>query len=136
MSCFIVSNKNLNTIATYIMDLSMRNSKQTKKLCREVMGAIGSDFLTGELLTKHLYSLNAVAYLDRYGEEVEGSAYYEREDTKNLFQVIKYLDCFLYQCFEGETPQDPLYKVLAKISSYLCSEAVGQSAEYIKAEWN
>ena len=51
-------------------------------------------------------------------------------------QVLKSLDCFLYQCSEGEIDKNPLYIAMDKIRNALKSEIINELEGYKLAVWN
>jgi hypothetical protein len=53
-----------------------------------------------------------------------------------LVQVLKSLQCWLYQCNEGAVPETELYKLFdADVQMYLMSKIIDTLPEYHKAEW-
>jgi len=53
----------------------------------------------------------------------------------NKEQVLKSVDCFLYQCFEGDVPKKKLYKALQKIRVVVAIDIIENSKKYQKAKW-
>ena len=61
---------------------------------------------------------------------------WESEACPSIEQVIKSLDCYLYQCAEGDIPETwELYNVLRNWQLDLCYHIVNQSKQYQDAEW-
>jgi len=58
----------------------------------------------------------------------------EKED-KNIFQVLKSLQCYLYQCTEGNIPNKKLYKKLRLIELKLMSWIIDEMPEYKNSKW-
>jgi len=53
-----------------------------------------------------------------------------------LVQVLKSLQCWLYQCHEGAVPETELYKLFDNdIRVYLMSKIIATLPEYEKAAW-
>jgi hypothetical protein len=50
-------------------------------------------------------------------------------------QGYKSLQCYLYQCTEGDVPERPLYKTLDRCSDLLAHGIVRQLDMYERAEW-
>lgn len=50
-------------------------------------------------------------------------------------QDYKTLQCYLYQCCEGEVPETKLYKALRKLQSRVAMYIVEQQPEYAEAQW-
>jgi len=55
-------------------------------------------------------------------------------DTSNI-QILKCMDCFLYQCYEGKVPLNPIYKKLEEIRDNLIKEIIYFLPEYEEAYW-
>ena len=51
------------------------------------------------------------------------------------WQLLKSLQCYLYQCCEGNVPDCDLYKELTKLEHTLQSYIISKMPEYDKAEW-
>ena len=50
-------------------------------------------------------------------------------------QFFKSLQCFLYQCCEGDVDEKPLYKTLSSIRALMAPFIKENSPEYDAAEW-
>ena len=55
--------------------------------------------------------------------------------TAKKEQVLKTLDCFLYQCNEGNISKTKIYKNLEKARQLLADEIISKIPEYDKAAW-
>jgi len=95
---------------------------------------------------EELLKLNVMAFyvrykhIDKIKEEIkEAIKNYVFEDTplkdRQQIQVLKSLECFLYQCSEGEIDKEPLYKTLEEIKNILTSHIINKLPEYEKAIW-
>lgn len=95
-----------------------------------------------------LYSLNIDATMQRYGdptsETLPGSIgedgklatyVYKAELRPTKIQLIKSLQCFLYQCSEGNVPETRLFKALEIVVNRLKDEYISGLDEYKAAEW-
>ena len=60
--------------------------------------------------------------------------FYEISMIRDI-QVLKSLQCFLYQCTEGTIPKRKLYKTLRDIERVLINDIISKLPEYDKAEW-
>jgi hypothetical protein len=101
-----------------------------------------------DLLGMQLIELNRRAIKARYGElpEVEPYRYVEPLLTNRVsLQAYKSLRCFIYQCSEGDVPDETLYAHVAEARDNM-AEAVGHrdgkrwdsvatKAAYDEAEW-
>lgn len=96
---------------------------------------------------EELLKLNIIAFYDRYNhideikkEIKEAISEYAYEDTpfydRQRIQVLKSIECFLYQCAEGEIPEkSSLYKALENIAGHIKSNIINKIPEYEKAIW-
>lgn len=51
------------------------------------------------------------------------------------WQLLKSLQCYLYQCLEGDVPDCELYKELEKLEHYLQNYIISKMPEYNQAVW-
>jgi len=105
---------------------------------------------------KRLFDLNAAAFAGRYDEDQEpapdmpefsrlprcreaGSdesirGWYEAIKPWH-YELLKLTECFLYQCDEDATRENPLYKALLQLVPLQQSHIISNTPEYIKAQW-
>ena len=57
---------------------------------------------------------------------------YPRESKVRIYKALQ---CFLYQCCEGNIPSSRLYKKLERIKNELPKAIVEDSQEYSEADW-
>lgn len=89
-------------------------------------------------LGKKLMKMNCEAYSQRYGEPLAKKVIraYEYKPTRtSLFQTYKTMQCFHYQCCEGNVPTTKLYKQIAKELEKLANEIIDELPEYKSAKW-
>ena len=55
--------------------------------------------------------------------------------ANNPVAVVKDMDCLLYQCSEGDIPERPLYKAMAKFRDHVCRVLIAEMPEYDAAPW-
>lgn len=135
MSSFIVEDKTINSIVFHLC--SDKDSHY-----------VTSKFSIGELIAhpkelgEEMYKLNLAAVEDRYGDyaaltmgAVSGKDYRYRPVNASPVQTLKNLQCWLYQCSEGEVPDSPLYKMMTAYASELAKDIVRALPEYDKASW-
>lgn len=130
------------------------------KLANSLMANFYKDFVDFGVpirLYEALYDLNIEALKSRY-EDWEVLVYEEKNYLltagvwqiesnfitdenreyllKNLAQFYMSLECFLYQCCEGEIPEkSELYKKLEEISDILAHRLASEYAEKLGAKW-
>jgi len=98
-----------------------------------------------ERLADAMLAMNIDAFRQRYGMRalLAQDLDYIDLDTRNWkpvtafseVQFFKSLQCFLYQCCEGDVDEKPLYKALDAIRELLAPSINEDSAEYDAAEW-
>ena len=67
--------------------------------------------------------------IDDYALFAKEYVFEERKDSE--VQLLKSLDCFLYQCSEGDVPETDLYKELDKLSTTV-TEALSKGRQRIQ----
>jgi hypothetical protein len=84
-----------------------------------------------------MLEMNREAVNQRYNENGEVGEKYEFSVSlpADVFQALKSLRCFLYQCAEGTVPQKKLYKALSRIADYMTRDIVEELPQYQRAEW-
>ena len=108
---------------------------------------------TPTAIFKALADLNARAYAGRYKEPVDlGAFVYDpaapeylhpiQHDAEHIpiftpehYQLLKSLDCYLYQTNEDATRQTDLYKGLQEIRQSLAAAIITNRPEYRAATW-
>ena len=135
MSCFIMYE---NRIASLAHEIIHRN--QGYLLVGEQGEAYGRERLADAML-----AMNIDAFRQRYGirallaQDLD-CIDLDARNWKPLIafsevQFFKSLQCFLYQCCEGDVDEKPLYKTLSAIRGLLAPFINQDSAEYEAAEW-
>ena len=84
-----------------------------------------------------MFRLNIQAYNFRYNLEEEQDYYKFEfiEGKQNPYQVLMSLNCWLYQCCEGDINKDNLWQAMKKIKYCLCETIINQTEEYNKCKW-
>lgn len=152
MSAFLVSEKTMANLAEtlcYLMDNNDRLSYyDTKKLC-EVLEKKCKGYLSYLVreVGRELFVMNDKALRERYGndewwlEDVDKETEYWCFDMghnlyfKEKFQLLKSLQCYLYQCSEGKVPECDLYKALENLEQQIQTDIVCHLPEYEQANW-
>lgn len=140
MSAFIVENRTINKVVTRLQ----RDLNDGYGYYREQFKVLGFDHDSREFCEKlgqALFDLNVQAVNQRYGE---GSAdgfrplYYtfKGEYSHTLVSVFKSLRCWIYQCSEGNTPEQPLFKLMKEYSNALAENIISRLEEYNECEWD
>lgn len=134
MSAYIVNKKTIDRIITalafgvgemprleYFPDLvELIGDKTPSALCK-----------AGE----KLYRMNVAAVNYRYSERNTLPPYRFQYEYANRVQTLKSIQCYTYQCAEGNVPKRKLYKALSDYSCSLALKIVDGMQEYDEAEW-
>lgn len=139
MSAFIVEDK---TILDVVNTLSiMRNGDWLRDKVKEG----GYDLETTEgrkALASDMFALNVYGVEQRYGKgEAEGfrplDFRYRLTLPVTLIQAYKSLQCWHYQCSEGDTAdKSSLYMLMERVENILAANIVRGLPEYDKANWS
>jgi hypothetical protein len=139
MSAFIVEDKTINRVITYLKD---ERSEYIREIIKEELG-INLRTLDGqETLAREMFALNCAAVEERYGKGEAGafrSLNYEyKREIANIFTVFKCLKCWQYQCSEGDIPEtNKLYQVMSRVAGLLAESIVDALPAYQAAQgWN
>ena len=148
MSSFIVENKTINRIVNLFYFAGFEGSAILKSEIWRKLKKEGFNFdfeeekHVCEKLGKAMIEMNCKAVNERYGKkdnkhccEAIKSYKYESTSKTPLIQAFKSLNCFLYQCCEGDVPKMKLYKVLKQIENSIAFHIVAELPEYNQAEW-
>lgn len=134
MSAYIVEDKTINRIVTGIVDLmNLREGvlSRVKHYTRDL--AITSE----DEFANELMGMNVDAVRARYpnSEPWHRRMVRYRPERCGPIQLLKSLDCYLYQCSEGEVPERDLFKKMDGIRNGLTRAIVCGSPEYDQSEW-
>lgn len=101
-----------------------------------------------EAIFDKLRQMNIDALKDRYPDDYEEMIDYrgykegcdiwqprEMEVQSWHYQLLKSLDCYVYQCSEGNVQDTDLYKGMAKFKMVLAGFIARNQPEYKEAEW-
>lgn len=138
MSSFLVSPEGLSMLADGIADSMYKQKIADFPVQSDEL----DDYFRGytiERIFKELNYLNAYALECRYGDDINDNTYingfiYVPEYTIDAY--LKMLDCFIYQCSEGDTEKKLLYKIMCQIQLKI-SAYVNRSGNplYEEADW-
>lgn len=142
MSAFIVEDEIINRIVSWCNVKAMASLHDFNVRPLTELGYRLDTELGCKRLAEEMFTLNCDSIEQRYGK---GQAETFRPlDFKfrftgfssNIYQVLKSLRCFLYQCCEGNIPkQNALYKALEKLSDNICYTIATSNPQYENAKW-
>ena len=139
MSAFMVEDTTINRVVTWL-----KREVQTSKFTLDWLAKKYEVDLTSDQWDKKLaeamFQLNCDGVNARYGEgEAEKfrplNFTYKPEIYHSLVQVLKSLQCWKYQCSEGDVPQTKLYQFFEEVEYHLALKIVMDLPEYDKALW-
>jgi hypothetical protein len=139
MSAFMVADKTINNVVNWLMRQKFLVSQIPYKL--KGLGIDMTDSGWEEKLGNAMFQLNVIAVDARYGK---GEAVkfrkldyrYQVTEPVPLGQVLKSLQCWLYQCCEGNVPETELYKLFEHdVRVYLMMTIIDDLPEYQRAAW-
>ena len=145
MSAFVVSNKTINRTVSYMDQHGDGYSHSNRSALPRALEEQGLRYEGPEALGAAMNALNVEAVKQRYpGDKTEDDLpgicgpkdYAYRFQLCNRFQALKNLQCWLYQCSEGDVPEHPLFKALESMSNSIAHAIVVEMDEYDKAEWD
>lgn len=153
MSCFIVKTGTINRLISFFVKCSYSNDgflSSVNHIIKDDLGYnLNYDVVSDEnpqalVLGLSMVKLNNDVVNYRYDkkdkpelytfEDIEIKDFYN--DEKYLYQILKSLQCYLYQCSEGEYDKTNLYRALKKISYLIMNHIISSTEEYKKAEWD
>jgi hypothetical protein len=137
MSSSMVSKECMDNIVSGLYsnrDLKMRYPRlyEEQKLEKE------SDY---RKLAKKLFELNLFALNERYPNEPETSSYKKIPEFKMTFkhvsdfQLLKSVQCLMYQCSEGKVIKEELYQWIFYLGYCVANLIIERMEEYKKAVW-
>jgi hypothetical protein len=139
MSAFMVKDETINRVVTWLAHAVITSDWLNKK----VESSIHLDTTSPnwkEELGRAMFQLNIEGVNERYGEGEAGKFrklnYYYTPAYCSKIQVLKSMQCWHYQCMEGEVPKKPLYQFFdTVIRHYLMEDIISRLPEYDRAEW-
>jgi len=152
MSCWIIEDKTLNKLVRYFIKCSYSEYTpycQIKTVLNKLGYDLNYDYETDEnphanRLLNDLNILNIKSVNNNYNlkEDDKRKELFFNEDTKtekNIYQILKSVECLHYQCLDINENEKEKYKNLLKglkdISKILTSHIINSLEEYKKAKW-
>ncbi len=139
MSAFMVEDETINRIVTWLRrEVSTSHFAIDRSARKNGIDLVS--FNWDEKLARAMFQLNCDGVNARYGEgEAEKfrplNFTYKPEVYHSLVQVLKSLQCWMYQCCEGDIPKTKLYQFFEEVENHLALKIVMDLPEYNKAAW-
>lgn len=161
MSAFMMNPESIGAIAAY-MDMHFPVNYSTIWIAPAVKDAVKSACMSYEkaaaaqagrpvkfqpmeyaTIYRVLERMNAEALKERYDDPIEENTapavppyhFPSTGSQAERVQFIKLLECYLYQCSEGDTEQSPLYIAMDGLKRTLYEELIHSLPEYDAAQW-
>jgi hypothetical protein len=139
MSAYIVADETVNRVAQWLY-WELDESPWLRDKLEQASGIDTSRYGWSETLGKAMFDLNIAGVNDRYGdgaaEKFRELNYHYQPAHGSPIQVLKSLQCWLYQCREGEVVKRPLYQFFQNIvEPHLMSSIIADLPEYRAAAW-
>lgn len=143
MSSFLVSDACINRIVSF---LYWDNNEYYSEMWRRKLQDIGYDLTDDDsvqsrpetFLGRGLLKVNMKAINIRYPgshKNLKNPPYIYNSRTVTIYQALKSMECWLYQCSEGAAEKEPLYKFIHGVIQDVRSIIINKIPEYEKAEW-
>lgn len=85
---------------------------------------------------QRMHEMNCRAVSQRYSEPaVPEFQFSHRMQPYSRYEMLKAIDCLIYQCSEGTVPDEPDYAELRQLQSYWRAEIIRHIPQYDQAEW-
>ena len=147
MSAFMVEDKTINRVVNWL-GREVSRSSYLKQKTEEAFGISVESDRWEETVGQAMFKLNIDGVNARYGDgEAQefrelNYAYNPAHFTAFLsslsakIQVLKSMQCWLYQCMEGDVVKNPLYLFFREVvEPHLMSSIIYELPEYDRAEW-
>jgi hypothetical protein len=139
MSAFLVKDTTIN----YVVNWLRREIDRLPVIAHKLKEAGFDTSKAGwaERLGQELFLLNIKAVNAQYGSG-EAARFrrldyrFQHTEAVSLMQVLKSLQCWLYQCNKGNVPQTAVYGLFdTDVQLYLMDMIITKLPEYEQAEW-
>jgi len=137
MSAFVVDKECINKIVTFLSACNWGNEilhSEVKRRMDEHGYKIENDDEL-EYLANEMLNMNKGAVDYRYNEVNQVELIRFEYKSASKIQVLKSLQCFLYQCSEGDVPKLELYRVLSEVEDALMHSIIDELPVYRRAKW-
>ena len=151
MSAFVVDDKTINSVVNFVF--SNNQSYDNKYYyCLHPLRELGylakepgkDARFAAKRLGEEMFTLNCDSIEQRYGEGqakefrpldykfVQGNM---NHPASGVYQTLKNIACWAYQCCEGDVMTDGLYKALETVQGNIALQIVKRTKQYELAEW-
>jgi len=141
MSAFVVEDKVINSVISALAMHRVYGAFAFHDTVKRETGCNLQDSKDCAKLADSMFKLNCEAVEQRYGVGQAAEFHpldfaYRAEMPPTLIQAYKSLGCWLYQCAEGNVPDESLlYAAMTKVYGEMAHEIVRNLPAYEKARW-
>ena len=144
MSAFVVSDSTINRVVSWINNETVGSNGLTYGRIGRILKGIGHapDQDNFEVnLGLAMFDLNVLAVNQRYGdgeaEKFRPLDYAFKPATPgSVYQALKSLHCWHYQCAEGDVPETEFYKAFESVIHAIEGGIVSRLPQYEAAQWD
>lgn len=144
MSSFIIKDESINKLINFFISCAYSKEEYKPGITRQINN-YGYNLEYDENdknpdannLGQRMKVLNKKAWNHAYKKVGSFDLFKQDLDIneKDLIQILKSLQCFIYQCSEGDMIKDKLYLMLRDIERILINYIISHLEEYKKAKW-
>ena len=134
MSAFIVEDKTINRVISWLERSPQDFGSHLLSTVLKAADIRAYDDEWRDKLGATMAEMNADAVNQRYGENQTAAHEFSWEICTDI-QALKSLQCWHYQCAEGDIPDRPLFKAFEEVERQLAASIVSRLPEYEKAAW-
>jgi hypothetical protein len=150
MSAFMMSPESIAKITAYV-HREIASSvcefdwiKTIREACRKYDAknskVVNIGTITAETLFRVLEFMNAESLSQRYDDNIKDNVSAQIPafpfwGNLNKVEIFKLIQCYTYQCAEGNVPESPLYKAMETLENEVCYDIVKAMPEYDTAAW-
>lgn len=138
MSAFVVEDKTINRVVSFLA--YDREGGHIRRMIQERIGLDIESQVGQETLGKLMFSLNCDAVNQRYGDDQAAEFRpldykYTRDFYAARLHAFKALQCWSYQCSEGNIEETPLFQVMDRVRGDMAEMIVSRLKEYDTINW-
>ncbi len=138
MSAFIVQDKTINNIVSHIVAKMYKGNYD--HAFRIHLAPIGistmKDLAQRKQLALEMFKLNVYAVNGRYNEINSWEDFEFKHEDVSRCQVLESIQCWKYQCSEGDAMEKPIFKFIEEVEHCLMRSIIEEMPEYNKANWD
>jgi hypothetical protein len=139
MSAFMVTDDTINRVVSWLAH-EVTKSNWFKETIENKLKIDTTQPHWEETLGRAMFRLNIAGVNERYGKREARNfrdLHYRYSPTFGTkIQVLKSLECWLYQCMEGDVVKRTLFKFFDTVIEHrLLASIVHELPEYIRAKW-